>query len=161
MLDDLIEVFVQTGVESAPQGSHDGCTSESVALYLTDVVDIDASQGNDFLVDDAILVGLSDFFRGIVGMVVLFGDGIEYRTQEHVIAISLVLLDFFQRMARATDVAFIVVWQVGITVIQMDTFQLELFFQIEVAMNHYALVVLLRDERKQAFGIDGGCIRLS
>ena len=161
MLDDLVEVFVQTGIESAPQGSHDGCTSESVALYLTDVVDIDASQGNDFLVDDAILVGLSDFFRSIVGMVVLFGDGIEYRTQEHVIAISLVLLDFFQRMARATDVAFIVVWQVGITVIQMDTFHLELFFQIEVAMNHYALVVLLRDERKQTFGIDGGCIRLS
>ena len=59
MLDEAHIVAVATGVEPVPYGTEDSCTSESVVLYLSDVVLVDTSQGDDFLVDDAILVGMN------------------------------------------------------------------------------------------------------
>ena len=84
MLDHLIVVLVQTGVKLVPQSSHNGGSSKSVALDLTDIVYVDTSQGYHFFVDDAGLVSLSDFFRSIVGMIVLFGNGVEHWTQEQI-----------------------------------------------------------------------------
>ena len=99
VLDEARIVAVATGVEAVPYGSEDSCASESVVLYLSDVVLVDTSQGDDFLVDDACLVGLLNFLRCVVGVVALFRDAVEHGAEEYIVASFLAFLHFFQCMA--------------------------------------------------------------
>ena len=146
MLDEAGVVTVAASVELVPDASQYGCSTESIVLYLLDVLRIDSTQGDDLLVDDAGLVCLANFFRGIVAHVTWFGDFVEYRVKEQVVVAFLVRLEFFQRMARTAEVSLVVFRCVRITFAQVDSLQLVFFLQVEMAMNDDALVVLFRDE---------------
>ena len=65
------------------------------------------------------------------------------------------LLEQSQMSARTAEVPLIAFWRWCCLVIDVDTFQLEFFFQIEVVMHHNTLAVLFRQQREQPFRIHG------
>ena len=145
MLDEASVVTVTTSVKLVPDASQYGCSSESKVLYLLDILRINTSQGNHFLVNDACLMCFTNFFTGIVAEEILFGLICEGRAEKQIVMTFFVRLDFFQCMTRTAKMSFVLSRYVRISLTQMDSLQFVFVFQIEMTMNDDAFVILFGD----------------
>ena len=96
VLDDETVVTIVTSIEFLPDSSHDGSSAKSVVLYFLYIMRVDTAQCDDFLVYDALLVCLAEFFRRVLGIVVLLADTVENRAHEHIVEVAFAFLDLFQ-----------------------------------------------------------------
>ena len=76
-----------------PHITQDGCTAETHLPHRTDMTGIHASQCYDFIVDDALCSGIQQLVPAEGGTVSCFGDAVEHRAEEDIIARVLSLHD--------------------------------------------------------------------
>ena len=57
--------------------------------------------------------------------------------------------------------ARVVVWFVGVSLVQVDAHQSKLLLQVEMVVHHDPFMVFLRNQREQSFRVHGWGLRLS
>lgn len=161
MGDEILVVVCRVNVEAVPDVAEHDCATETIALDACDVIKSDAAQGHHFAVNPALCGVLLQHFVCEGRFVTLFGDAVENRAEQDIVAHGFLRFDLFDGVTRAADVSFVSGWRFGVALVQVYAHELILIFQVEVVMYHDAFPVTFGYEREQSLGIDGLCAGLT
>jgi len=147
--DKFLIVLPGVDIEAVPEVAPDGNASESPFSDLLDVVEADASFGDNLAVYDA-ASGCSVQFVGREGSLVLvFRYAVEDVSEQDILARRLSLDDALQVVAGAGDGASVGCRSLRMSFAKVNAHQTELVAKIEMVVNDDFTAVLLWNEAQQ------------